>query len=196
MPDFALERISRHPWMTTTLSFHSLREPMPMPHIPALHRVRLSGLVLGLVLATPVFAHDTVPKACLDPSTVPIVVKRFDFSPEVLANYRRQNPILRNPPADITCDGERSCGIVDDWHWANQLSQEFCGLGTQQARSLTPSSATPMPFVNSPVVFNSEREHHSGYSFRIGHLVGACVVCVAADAPVYEAPSPESAKSR
>ncbi len=196
MPDFALERIGRHTRAATTLRFHSSHEPMPMPHTSALHRIRLSGLVLGLLLVTPAYAHDTVPKACLNANAVPTVVKQFDFSPEVLANYRARNPVLKNPPEDVACDGERSCGIVDDWHWANQLSQEFCAGATLQSLSPTQPSATPMPFVNLPAVFNSAREHHSGYSFRTGHLVGACVVCIEADVPVYEAPSLESSKSR
>ncbi len=167
-----------------------------MPSIPAIHRVRLSGLFLGLLLAAPAFGHDTVPKACLNPNAVPTVVKQFSFSPAVLASYRARNPILTNPPDDISCTGERSCGIVDDWHWANQLSQEFCAGATQQSRGLAPSSATPMPFVSSPAVFNSARDHHSGYSFRIGNLVGACVVCLEPSAPVYEASSLESASDR
>lgn len=157
----------------------------------SIRRFRLSWFGLGLMLATPAFAHETLPTNwCLDPNTVPAVVAHFDFAPETLAAYRKRHPVLTNPPVDLPCNDERSCGIVDDWFWADQLSQEFCA--TTALRSSTPQASPAMPLVHLPEVFN-DREHHSRYSFRSGHLTGACVVCVPETAPTTpDTPSPQA----
>jgi hypothetical protein len=150
-------------------------------------------LVLGLLLAAPAFAHDTLPRAwCIDPNTTPIVVARFDIAPESLQRYREENPILQDPPPDQQCTDLRSCGIVDDWFWANQRAQEICA-GSQPVaqRSLTSRTSPPMPFVHAPSAFNA-RNHHDAYRFGSGHLVGSCVICVPSTAvPAPGEPAPK-----
>ncbi|MBN8212814.1 MAG: hypothetical protein J0M09_07820 [Xanthomonadales bacterium] len=158
----------------------------------SIRRFRLSWFGLGLLFATPVFAHDTLPSNwCLDPNTVPTVVAHFDFSPETLTAYRKRNPVLKHPPVDLPCNDERSCGIVDDWFWSDQLSQEFCA--TAALRSSTRQASQSMPLVHQPEAFNA-REHHKLYDFRSGHLKGACVICVAQTAPAPVSPSPEASE--
>ena len=150
-------------------------------------RFRPFWLGLSVLLAAPVFAHDPLPANwCLDPNSAPHVVAHFDFSPGTLAAYRSRNPVLTPPPQGTQCSDVRSCGIVDDWFWANQLSREFCSAPA--LRGSTSLASAPMPFVASPEAFNA-REHHSRYSFNSGHLTGVCVVCVSRDAPVPETPS-------
>lgn len=161
-----------------------------MLHTRPARRLLLSALALSLLLATPAFGHDTLPRTwCLNPNTTPVIVKHFNFAPQTLSIYRERNPVLKNPPKEVTCRDERSCGIVDDWYWASQMSQEFCSAGSQQ-RAMSPDSA-PVPFVSFPEVYNA-REHHERYSFGSGPLIGVCVACVASDAPVPESPQPPS----
>jgi hypothetical protein len=157
-----------------------------MPLSRSARRFHMHGLAIGLLLATPAFAHDALPNTwCLNPNTTPAIVKHFDFAPETLSNYRKRNPVLTNPPEGVTCSDERSCGIVDDWFWANQMSQEFCAVSSQQ-RTASPAS-TPMPFVRLPESYNA-RDHHERYNFGSGRLIGVCVVCVTSNTPV---PAPE-----
>lgn len=165
----------------------------------------LSTLLVGSMLAAPAFAHDTLPaKWCLDPNTAPVALFEFDIAPIELASYRRSNPILKNPPEDVQCGDERSCGIVDDWFWADQMSREICAAQQEapqmpeadgRARAAqTPQGPQAMPFVRSPVEFNAT-EHHKRYRFNSGHLHGACVVCVPVAAPS-PAPTPSADNER
>ncbi len=188
-----------------------------MPHIPSPRRFRLSGLALSLLLATPVFAHDAMPANwCLAPDTSPVIVATFDFTPTTLASYRAGRLAQGASNEDPDCDrsGSRSCGIVDDWHWANEMSLAFCGEQGGQPLASAPlrvsghdaaaaGSAAPavsalaapsplaVPFVSSPAIFNVS-DHHRLYRFSTGDLVGVCVVCkpnVAQPAPTPVDPS-------
>ena len=157
-----------------------------MPHIPSPRRFRLSGLALSLLLATPVFAHDAMPANwCLAPDTSPVIVATFDFTPTTLTSYRAGRLAQGASNEDPDCDrsGSRSCGIVDDWHWANEMSLAFCSEQGGQPGAAAPAvsaSAAPsplaVPFVSSPAIFNVS-DHHRLYRFSTGHLVGVCVVC-------------------
>lgn len=169
-----------------------------MQRNPAISRIRPSWLGLYLLFAAPAFAHDTLPAEwCLDPNTVPVVVAHFDLAPETLLLYRERNPILKDPPPEIECTDLRSCGIVDDWFWANQMAEQFC-IDSQiesapepaSLRKQEPRSAKPMPFVHAPLSFNA-RDHHGEYSFRSGYLSGVCVVCKpSATSPALTTPAP------
>lgn len=162
----------------------------------------LTSILIGSALAGPVFAHDTLPTQwCMDPNTTPAFVSEFEFAPAALTAYRARNPILKNPPQGVQCTDERSCGIVDDWFWANQMIQEFCSAPpsvpvalrsarTSEAAARTAQATQPMPFVRSPAEFNVS-EHHQRYNFGIGPLKGVCVVCVPPQAPT-PAPLPEA----
>lgn len=171
-----------------------------MPHYDSLPRFAhplargLTSLLLGSALAAPALAHETLPTQwCMDPNTAPSVVAQFEFAPATLTAYRARNPILRNPPEGVQCVDERSCGIVDDWFWANQMIQDFCSAPasvpaaqrtaqTTQSGPSTVQAESAMPFVRSPEEFNV-REHHQRYSFGIGPLKGVCVVCLPVQAP-------------
>ncbi|MBP6748008.1 MAG: hypothetical protein KA144_00085 [Xanthomonadaceae bacterium] len=157
----------------------------------------MSSILLGSALVAPAFAHDSLPAQwCMDPNTAPSVVAEFVFTPKALATYRAAHPILDNPPEDVQCTDERSCGIVDDWFWADQMAQAFCaapqsapepeGQASRTSRALrTAQPAQPaqsVPFVHSPAEFN-DREHHQRYGFDKGPLRGACVVCVPIGSP-------------
>lgn len=181
-----------------------------MPHHATLRRFAsplacgLSSILVSSALVAPAFAHDNLPAQwCMDPNTAPSVVAAFEFTPKALATYRAENPILVNPPEDVQCTDERSCGIVDDWFWADQMTQAFCAApqsapepaGQASRQTLGARTAQPaqsMPFVQSPAEFNA-REHHESYQFGDGPLRGVCVVCVPVRAPTTpSAPLPEA----
>ncbi len=159
-----------------------------MPHDISIRRLRLSLFGVGLLLAAPAFAHETLPRNwCLDPNTVPRVVLNFNFTETDLAVYRRDHPL----PGTDACRTDSSCGIVDDWFWANEMSQTFCSGAA--LRTSLPHASEGVPFVNLPAAFNTS-EHHRLYNFRDG-LKGACVVCVPNQAvPAPEHPSPPASE--
>ncbi len=142
-----------------------------MPRAISIRRFHPSLLGIGLLLAAPAFAHETLPRNwCLDPNTVPKVLLNFTFNEAQLMTYRTEHPL----PGNDTCRADSSCGIVDDWFWANEMSQTFCSATA--LRTALPQASEGVPFVNSPAVFNGS-EHHRLYNFSHG-LQGACVVCV------------------
>jgi hypothetical protein len=111
-----------------------------------------------LLAASAAHAHETLPPTwCTDPHSTPIIVSSFSFSPQQLLQYS----LLPRP-------GE-TCGVVDNWHWANRMAHEYCA-------GVSNAAGPAMPFVNSPQVFNDEQQHHVLYRFD-GGLSGACVVC-------------------
>lgn len=148
-------------------------------------------LSLGLSVAMPTAAHDTLPANWCPAGTVPTVVSHFDLTTATLIDYRAlhadDGTLLGS-----TCHDPKSCGIVDDWHWANQAAVETCGID-QVRKSPTgqTSSEQAMPFVSSPDSFNLETDendngiidHHEKYRFKSG-LKGVCVVCRAPAVPV------------
>lgn len=153
-----------------------------MPRDISIRRFRPSLLGIGLLLTAPAFAHETLPRNwCLEPNTVPKVLSNFEFTESDLMTYRRDHPL----PGSDTCRADSSCGIVDDWFWANEMSQTFCSGAA--LRNALPGASEGMPFVNLPAVFNAG-EHHRLYNFSHG-LKGACVVCVPNVAVPAPAPS-------
>lgn len=159
-----------------------------MPRNISIRRHHPSLFAIGLLLALPASAHETMPKNwCLDPHTVPKLLSSFDFTETDLTNYRRDHPL----PGTDACRTDSSCGIVDDWFWANEMSQAFCSAAA--LRTSLPQASKGVPFVNLPAAFNAG-EHHRLYNFRDG-LKGACVVCVPDEAvPMPEAPSPPASE--
>lgn len=152
---------------------------------------------LGFAAATSVAAHDTLPTQwCQAPNTTPTIVAQFDFAPAQLVSYRERNPVLKKPPRGVVCVDERSCGIIDDWYWADQLSHETCS-GPQGGVQAKTQTLVAMPFVQTPESFNAN-DHHERYSFQSGHLQGVCVVCVPIEAPApgpAPAPSPDGSEA-
>lgn len=153
-----------------------------------------------LLMASPAMAHDTFPaRWCPVGSTVNIV-KHFDLTPQALADYRT----LHLDDDDVlgsNCGEEKTCGIVDDWFWANEAAIESCNVNPLRSTTPTttspspPTSASAMPFVSFPETFNLDgdadhngiKDHHDLYSFRSG-LRGVCVVCTS---PVPAPPAPK-----
>lgn len=147
---------------------------------------RISRLGLLLLFAPCVHAHDNLPANwCLDPSTAPVASTRFSFTPEMLERYQRANPELRVPAEDCDTSANRSCGIVDEWHYANEMAMAFCAGSENSVSRSAASFQGPLVVVSSPEDFNT-REHHDLYRFRDGNLIGTCIVC----APKPQAPVP------
>ena len=123
-------------------------------------------LLLPLLLATgSALAHETIPSSWCPTGTTPVILGTFSFRPEQLQAYREEQERL--------CAQNRTCGIIDDWFWANDISTTYCGTSGLQ-RSQAPEEA--IPFVSSPRSFNA-LDHHDAYSFEQGSLDGQCVVC-------------------
>lgn len=112
----------------------------------------------------------------------PLIVGQFAYTPTQLAAFKSQIVAqakqLKVCPATILgitvmpLPGD-SCGIVDDWHYANQLSRRYC-------RNLTPNlpeTDSALNFVGAPADFNNLEGHHTEYRFGDGTLTGHCVVC-------------------
>ncbi|RDZ26979.1 hypothetical protein [Lysobacter silvisoli] len=143
---------------------------------PAL--LRLFGL--SLLFATCAHAHDPLAKSgegwCLDPNTSPKIVSTFSITPAALSQYRSEHLPLLGQEAEEYCLPEKTCGIVDEWYWANQAAHDQCSaLGV---KSIDPGQQ-PMPFVQGPDDFDPDNgAHHELYRFKDGNLKGVCVVCV------------------
>ncbi|MFZ5638546.1 MAG: hypothetical protein ACOY82_18360 [Pseudomonadota bacterium] len=150
-------------------------------------------LFLGLTLGPVAGAHDGQPQGwCEDPEAEPLIVAQFSYSQTALQNFRQS--IIAQAAADKVCPEDLwgdlipaqpgdSCGVVDEWHYANLLAFRYCtGLNPN-----LPLEDRAMPFVSAPADFNSDQGHHALYRFSDGKLNGACVVCRAPSAP----PPPE-----
>lgn len=160
-----------------------------------------------LLMASPAMAHDTFPAHWCPAGSTVNIVKHFDLTPQALANYRA----LHLDDDDVLgsdCGELRTCGIVDDWFWANEAAIESCNVNPLRSTALTttassspspPTSASAMPFVSLPETFNLDgdadhngiKDHHDLYSFRSG-LRGVCVVCTSpGPVPAPPAPAPK-----
>lgn len=141
------------------------------------------ALSLGLLTTSSAIAHDTLPtKWCPAGSTV-TTVATFDLTPLALASYRTQH-LSGGRVLGSGCYDLKTCGIVDDWFWANEAAHETC-TGHQLKNAQT---APAMPFVTYPATFNLNedlgpdgipngiKDHHDQYKFKSG-LKGVCVVC-------------------
>ncbi|UHQ22515.1 hypothetical protein LVB77_17945 [Lysobacter sp. 5GHs7-4] len=142
-------------------------------HLPCL-------LGLSLLFAHSAHAHDPLAKNkawCADPTTSPKIVSTFSIAPVALSQYRAEHAPLLGQSAEGYCVPEKTCGIVDEWFWANEAAHDQCSaLGVKSA---TGSGQTPMPFVDHPADFNPDNaSHHDLYRFKDGNLSGVCVVCV------------------
>jgi hypothetical protein len=139
-------------------------------------------LSLGLSVAVPTAAHDTLPANWCPAGTFPTVVSHFELATATLIDYREQR-LHDGTVLGSECNDPKSCGIVDDWHWANQAAVESCGI--DQLRKSQPAQSPAeqaMPFVLYPESFNDDANHHDLYRFKSG-LKGVCVVCRAPAIP-------------
>jgi hypothetical protein len=144
-------------------------------------------LCLGFALLPAADAHDGQPHGwCEDPNAQPLILAQFTFGQNALQNFRQS--IIAQAAADKVCPEDLwgnaipahpgdSCGVVDEWHYANLMAFRYCtGLTPNQ-----PQDEQAMPFVNTPGDFNNTQNHHAEYRFSDGKLSGACVVCRAPD---------------
>jgi hypothetical protein len=142
------------------------------------------SLLLCLLAASTASAHDTVPRTWCPTGTQMVVTRQFSFSERQLIEYRNQ----RLGDASVlgsTCNTLKTCGIIDEWYWANQMAHEYA-LGSQlRTTTGTSLSESPMPVVKSPSTFNLNvdlkpvngiLDHHDQYRFKQG-LSGDVVVC-------------------
>ncbi|KRA17852.1 MULTISPECIES: hypothetical protein [unclassified Lysobacter] len=142
------------------------------------HRL-LCLLSLSLLFATGAHAHDPLAKNkkwCLDPNTAPQIVSTFSITPAALSQYRTEHAPLLGTAGATYCVPEKTCGIVDEWYWANEAAHDQCSaLGVKS----TDPAAQAVPFVQGPVDFSPDNgDHHDLYRFKDGNLQGVCVVCV------------------
>ncbi|MCB1560470.1 MAG: hypothetical protein KDI75_05180 [Xanthomonadales bacterium] len=138
------------------------------------------SFLLAFLLSGSAFAHNTIPADwCPKGSTVKII-GTFSFTPDQLQAYKDS----QTSGTTATCS-TKTCGIIDDWYWSNELSGESCGgLGLRLSRP-----AEAIPFVQSPSDFNTA-EHHENYDFSDGNLQGVCAICEPDTVkPVFEASS-------
>jgi hypothetical protein len=142
-------------------------------------------LSFGLLAAAPAMAHDTLPlQWCPIGSTV-ATVAQFELTPQALADYRALH-LNDGQVLGSECNDLKTCGIVDDWFWANEAANAAC-TGHQLRTS---QSLQAMPFVSDPATFNLDgdsdrngiKDHHDQYRFRQG-LKGVCVVCTPPTSP-------------
>ncbi|MBL8262619.1 MAG: hypothetical protein JNM58_09345 [Xanthomonadaceae bacterium] len=137
-----------------------------------------------LLVASTASAHDTLPTKWCPLGTQPVVTGRFAFSERQLVEYRASR-LADASVLGSTCNTLKTCGIIDEWYWANQMAHESA-MGSQLRSSAQASvSESPMPVVTSPSTFNLNQDvkpangiadHHDQYRFSQG-LAGDYVVC-------------------
>lgn len=149
-------------------------------------RIRRSLLLaLGLTAATCTSAHDNLPAEwCLAPDTSPVAASGFRFTQAQLVAYREAHEEESATIDGTQCNTLKTCGIVDDWYWADRMAHDYCdgGLETALPRGKA-KTHPPMPFIHLPTDFNL-RSHHTEYRFSDGDLVGVCVACPVTPRPV------------
>lgn len=147
------------------------------------------SLLLCLLAASTASAHDTVPKTWCPTGTQQVVLRQFSFSERQLVEYRNQR-LADGSVLGSACNTLKTCGIIDEWYWANQMAHEFA-LGSL-LRTTTSLSESPMPVVRSPLTFNLNvdlkpvngiLDHHDQYRFSQG-LAGDVVACRAIATPL------------
>lgn len=158
-----------------------------------MRNVALLPFSLCLLAAAPAFAHDTLPANWCPAGTTPQIVSTFTLSTPALIAYRAEH-LEDGAVLGTTCSDPKSCGIVDEWFWANQAATETCGGHNAEVRGGT--SVMAMPLIQSPDAFNLDTDtnhdgipdHHELYRFKSG-LHGVCVVCTPPAKPVSNDPS-------
>jgi len=129
-------------------------------------------LLVLLLSASATQAHNTLPADWCPVGSSPVIVEQFSFTAEQLRAYKAAQM------ASATCI-DKTCGIIDDWFWANEMAMNQCGGYAKRSRLPEDAEA----FVQSPSGFNAAN-HHQAYTFKSGPLTGQCVVCRADVKPV------------
>lgn len=152
---------------------------------------RLSVLTFALCLlaAAPVSAHDTLPTKWCPSGTQPVVTGQFAFTEAQLIAYRNER-LADGAVLGSQCKGVKTCGIIDEWYWANQMAHEYAMSGMHKQSASMALSESRMPIVKTPTTFNLNTDrnrngildHHDQYRFYQG-LSGDYVVCRAIASP-------------
>ena len=143
-----------------------------------------------LLVAATASAHDTLPTKWCPSGTQPVVTGHFTFTESQLIAYRNSR-LADGAVLGSECYSLKTCGIIDEWYWANQMAHEYAMGGALRAATTAPVSQSPMPMVKSPTSFNLNgdkngngiADHHDLYRFKQG-LAGDYVVCRAIATPV------------
>ena len=146
-----------------------------------MNRRRTLALASMLFLAPTLSAHDTLPAAWCPVGTEPVIVGSFSFNEATLTSYRSLRLAAGGAVLGSDCDKDKTCGIIDEWYWANQLAHDTCGANPLKSGQ---GGEAAMPIVTAPDYFNANHDsdddgivdHHDKYRFWNG-LQGACVVC-------------------
>lgn len=136
-----------------------------------------------LLVAATASAHDTLPAKWCPSGTQPVVTGQFAFTERQLIDYRASR-LADAAVLGSQCDSLKTCGIIDEWYWANQMAHEYAMGSALRAATTATVSQSPMPIVRSPTSFNLDTDsnangiadHHDQYRFRQG-LAGDYVVC-------------------
>jgi len=119
------------------------------------------------------------------------VVGHFAFSQDQLIAYRALR-LASGAPGGVTCPTAKTCGIIDDWFWANELAHEAPLAPMRSAAAASSTGAAVLPVVRGPDSFllntdlnrNGIADHHDQYRFHMG-LFGDYMGCRASTtAPV------------
>lgn len=143
-----------------------------------------------LLVATTASAHDTLPTKWCPTGTQPVVTGQFTFTEQHLVDYRAGR-LADGAVLGSECYSVKTCGIIDEWYWANQMAHEYALGGALRTATTAPVSQAPMPIVKSPATFNLNSDkngngiadHHDQYRFKHG-LSGDYVVCRAIATPL------------
>ena len=95
------------------------------------------ALSLGLLASSSAIAHDTLPTKWCPTGTTVVTVGTFDLTPSTLVDYRTQR-LSDGQVLGSECNDLKTCGIVDDWFWANEAAHEAC-TGLQKSTQSTPA---------------------------------------------------------
>jgi len=131
-------------------------------------RFALTSLAIAALSMGTASAHNTIPDDWCPVGSSVKIVGQFSYTPTQLADYKAS----QIGTVEGTCS-TKTCGIIDDWYWANEMSMGGCGgIGLRLSQP-----AEAIPFVQSPADFNAE-QHHDLYRFEDGVLQGICAICV------------------
>ncbi len=145
--------------------------------------------ILTLTISGTVHSHDDMPQTwCSAPGSAPLITAQYSFTPQALQQFKdmivAQAQTQKVCPADILgivvpLTPDSTCGIVDDWFYADQRALRYCS-------NLLPNALPaekPLSFVGGPSDFNNQLQHHNAYRFSDGNLNGVCSICTTPSGP-------------
>jgi hypothetical protein len=144
-------------------------------HFSSARSPLLLCLCVGLLASVPAQSHQTTSTSWCSVNNAQIeIVGSFSYTATELSEYSANRVplnLLTWEPCDDALDPD-GCGIVDNWHWANQRAAAYCRslVATDQRNTLQ-----PIPVIDGPITFFGDKHHK--YKFEDG-LNGVCAVCI------------------